>query len=211
MRAIGAVAGTAVQTDQVPDGVARGHSNAEVLTVAVLHERYLDDVFRYVSRRIAGREEAEDVTAEVFASAFAQLPRYRRDCPPRLWLLGIARRKVADALRKRGRRRETLASEMPFTSEGQEHPAETEAPVDTPEAALQRAEALRVIREVLAALKPEQREALLLQYVEELSFAEIAVVMGRSTGAINSLLQRARASVLRHGSAYFLDEDEVGQ
>lgn len=182
---------------------------AEALSVTLLHERYLDAVFRYVSRRIARREEAEDVTAEVFASAFEQLPRFRRDCPPRLWLRGIARRKVADALRRRGRRPETLASEMPVRSAGMDRSTDAAAHPETPEAALQRREALRAIREALDALKPEQREALLLQYVEELSIAEIAVVMGRSTGAVNSLLQRARASVFRHGSAYFVGGDEV--
>jgi DNA-directed RNA polymerase specialized sigma24 family protein len=53
-----------------------------------------------VSRRVPGQEEAEDITAEVFAAAFVGLPRFRGHCPPYLWLLGIARRKIADALRR---------------------------------------------------------------------------------------------------------------
>jgi RNA polymerase sigma-70 factor (ECF subfamily) len=200
------------RAEQAPAGAAgeataAGSAPAEPVTVTALHEQYLDDVFRYVSRRIARREEAEDVTAEVFAAAFARLPRFRRDCPPRLWLLGIARRKVADALRKHGRRRETLASELPSAAAGMDR--RTEA--DTPEEALQRAEALSAVHEALAALKPDQREAILLQYVEGLTIGEIAIVMGRSTGAVNSLLQRARASVFRHGSAYFLGEGEVAE
>jgi DNA-directed RNA polymerase specialized sigma24 family protein len=58
----------------------------------------------------------------------------------------------------------------------------------------------------MAELKEEQREALLLQYVDDLSIAEIAVVMGRSPAAINSLLQRGRASLLRRGKSVLLGE-----
>ncbi len=55
---------------------------ADWATAAVLHERYLEAIFRYVSRRVVRREEAEDITAEVFAAAFAGLPRFRGECPP---------------------------------------------------------------------------------------------------------------------------------
>jgi DNA-directed RNA polymerase specialized sigma24 family protein len=48
----------------------------------------------------------------------------------------------------------------------------------------------------------------MLQYVEQLSVAEIAVVMGRSPASVKSLLQRARETLYRRGRAYFLDDDE---
>src|SRR5438270_455085 len=108
-------------------------------TAAVLHERYLNDVFRYVSRRVPQREEAEDITAEVFAAAFVGLPRFRGQCPPLLWLLGIARRKIADALRRREARPETLASELPGETPAAD-PMLAATVDEGPEAALQRAE-----------------------------------------------------------------------
>src|SRR4051812_44058890 len=77
-----------------------------------LHGRYLKEVFRYVSRRVP-RQEADDVTMQVFAAALEALPRFRGDCTPRVWLLKIAHGKVVDAMRRRAARRETLASEMP--------------------------------------------------------------------------------------------------
>src|SRR5437899_6303338 len=87
-------------------------NEADWTTAGVLHERYLGEVFRYVLRRVPRQEEAEDITAEVFAAAFVGLPRFRGQCSPYLWLLGIARRKIADALRRRAARPETLASEL---------------------------------------------------------------------------------------------------
>jgi RNA polymerase sigma-70 factor (ECF subfamily) len=178
------------------------------LDAAALHERYLDAVYRYVARRVGQRQEAEDITAEVFAAASQSLSRKRPDTNAYLWLLGIARRKVADAHRLRAKRRELLASELP-DGEGETDVFSTlAASVAGPEAALQRQEAHSELRRIVMGLKAEQREALLLRYVEELSVAEVAVVMQRSPKAINSLLQRARAAIFRQGQGYFLGESE---
>jgi RNA polymerase sigma-70 factor (ECF subfamily) len=192
------------------EGVLERMDGAERPTAAALYERYLGDVFRYVLRRVGQQEEAEDITAEVFAAAMQGLPRFRGQCPPYLWLLGIARRQIAIALRRRAVRRETLASEVEEDAAGVETLLERLA-VEGPEAALARAEARAVLRELLAQLNADQREALLLQYGEGLSIAEIALLMGRSPGSVNSLLHRARAALYRRGQAYFLDEDEERQ
>jgi RNA polymerase sigma-70 factor, ECF subfamily len=181
---------------------------AEWATAAVLHERYLKEVFRYVLRRVPQREEAEDITAQVFAAAFVSLPSFRGQCSPYLWLLGIARRKIADALRRRESRRETLASELADAAVAADPIWEALAAVEGPETAIMRSEARRVLRELVAGLNPDQREALMLQYVEQLSVADIGVVMGRSTGSVYSLLKRARATLYRRGREYFLGEDE---
>jgi len=180
----------------------------ERLEAAALHTRYLDDVYRYVARRVAQREEAEDITAETFAAAFESLPKFRGQCEPRLWLFGIARRKIADAFRRRQRRPETLASEIDDNAD-RVLPVPRAGASDEPAAAFNQIEANRKIRELMAGLKEEQREALLLKYVEGLSINEMAIVMGRSSAAVNSLLQRARATIFQQGQEYFLS-DEVG-
>jgi RNA polymerase sigma-70 factor, ECF subfamily len=185
-----------------------GGDRADETTAETLHERYLEDVFRYVLRRVFRVEEADDITAEVFAAAAAGLPRFRRQCPPYLWLLSIARRQIARARRRQAVRRESLACEL-----AEEAPAAAalweqaysaaEGVVEGPEAALMRAEARRMLAALVAQLNPDQREALMLQYVEQLSVAEIGLVMGRSPGSVKGLLERAKAAVYRHGRAYF--------
>jgi len=170
---------------------------APTMGVAGLHALYLDDVYRYCTRRLARREDAEDACAETFAAAFEGWPRFRGEVEVRLWLLGIARRKVADALRKQARRREIeLAPDFD---------APDASPHHSPPSAWQRAENRQAMRRLLTNLKDPQREALLLKYVEELSVEQIAVVMGRSKASVNSLLQRARERVFRDGKSYFLD------
>jgi RNA polymerase sigma-70 factor (ECF subfamily) len=181
---------------------------ADGITAAELHERYLRDVFRFVWQRVPCAEEAEDITAEVFAAAAAGLPRFRGQCPPYLWLLSIARRQIALLRRRRAARRETLASELAEEGPDADPVWEGLAEAEGPETTVMRAEARQVLRELIAQLSPDQREALMLQYLEQLSAAEIAVVMGRSPASVNSLLQRARATLYRRGRVYFVGDDE---
>jgi RNA polymerase sigma-70 factor (ECF subfamily) len=181
---------------------------ADRVTAAELHEQYLEDVLRYVLRRVSRQEEAEDITAEVFAAAFLGLPRFRGPCSPYPWLLGIARRKIADALRRRAVQRETLASELLGGDLDAGAPWAARVTAEGPEAAVVRAEAARVLCTLMAELGGDQREALLLQHMEQLTVPEIAVVMRRSPASVKSLLQRARATLRRRGHGYFLDDDE---
>lgn len=179
----------------------------EQLHATALQERYLRDVFEYVARRISDREEAEDITAEVFAAAFSALPRFRHECSPRVWLLGIARRRIVNSLR-RGKHRPSSLSQFHDTADELAGLLEANAPQsDGPSTTLERYEARQAIRQILEGLKEDQREALLLKYVEGLSMREIALVMKRSPQAVNSLLQRARKTAYERGKAYFLDDE----
>lgn len=165
-----------------------------------LRETCLRDVYRYIFRRVQSAEDAEDLTCETYAAALEQLGRGRIQYP-RAWLLGIARRKVPDGLRRRTRRKETLLSELKIEQvfEG------------TQDQHVQNLERDKKVREIVDVLPEKQREALLLFYVEELSIAEIAQVMHKSPAAVNSLLGRARVAAFNEGKAYFLDTLEVNR
>lgn len=178
------------------------------ITAADLYARHLDDVYRYVWQRVPSVADAEDITAEVFAAAAAGIARFRGECPPYLWLLSIARRQIALAHRRRAVRKETLASDLAVTAAEAASFWESLAAVEGPERALIEAEARRVFRALVAELKPDQREALMLHTMERLSATEIAIVMGRSPGAVYQLLHRARTTLYRRGRAYFSDDDE---
>ena len=171
-------------------------SPSAALSIDQLRAQFLPLVFAYALRRLASHADAEDAVVETFVA----LAQQRERCPhdpdaARGWVLGIARRKVIDQLRKQGRQRTTSLSVLV------EHalPSTSEAPLLTQEA-------LEKLWEVLASLRPEQREVLQLKYMEELSLKEIGQVLGKSEAAVSSLLQRARASALRAGRDYFLED-----
>lgn len=175
-------------------------ATVEVVTAEQLHHRYLGDIFAYVSRRIPQRADAEDLTADVFAVAFSRLPRLRAGDDPKPWLLAIARNKVIDRARRQKVRSEVSASDAVM---------ETIAVAGTPEGALLSQERRQQIWSLVDSLPPDQREVLLLQHLDDLTHAEIAQVMGKSTAAINSLLQRARTSLASRGADFFLNMENT--
>jgi RNA polymerase sigma-70 factor, ECF subfamily len=149
-------------------------------------ERYTRFLLRYAVLRVGSVNEAEDVVAETFAAVLGQLFR----CPPpaepeslddpvRAWLVGIARHKVADVLRRRGRESRNL-------EEGQ-------APQSPAEAVLS-ADASARLRVLLFSLPENYREVLLMKYAEEMSLEEIGRALGKSPNAVGQLLHRARAA-----------------
>lgn len=147
------------------------------------------DVFRYALRRLGHLQDAEDVAAETLAAAIQGLSRFRKETEPRLWLLGIARRKVTDALR---RRRRTSPIGMASGSS---------------EAFVFQEERASALRRLIDGLPEAQREALLLQTAEELSVAEIARVMGRSASSVNSLLGRAKDNLRERARGTVLEDE----
>jgi RNA polymerase sigma-70 factor (ECF subfamily) len=159
-----------------------------------LRELCLRDVYRYLARRLPRPEDAEDIAAEVFAIALTQVPSSIRE--PRAWLIGIARRKMIDLLRKNGRHPETLRPDIGLVAEA-------------PDRIVERSEAVLVLRKIVDRLPDDQREALILQHADGLSLAEIAVILKRSVPAVKALLFRARSTVFQQGACYFLDNREV--
>jgi len=149
-----------------------------------LQQRALDAVYGYLVVRTGRREDAEDLTAEVFAAAVGAIEGFRGDARVETWLLGIARRKWLDSLRRAGRRPREAALPDGFTGEW-EHP----------HAAVERREELRRVREGVRALPDLQREALWLHCVDQLSLAETARLLGRSEDAVKGLIRRARLAL----------------
>lgn len=141
---------------------------------------YQGFIFGFVSRRIKPVEEAEDVAAEVFLEAYRCWHRCRG--PVHLWMLGIARRKVADHYRRHRPVFQLRDAEQMTADAMSDFESELE---------------VRQAFEILHALHPDERDALSLQILEGLSIEEIATVIGRSAPATNSLLQRARERVRR--------------
>lgn len=139
----------------------------------------LDEVHRFVGAFVRPAADAEDATAETFRAALGRLRFPIRRPEARAWLLAVARRKIADHHRRR-----------------RHAPLEAETPAPSADADLGPA-----VRALLAAMPPDQAQALVLKYVLGLSTEETARALGRSPAAANSLLQRARATFAARGAS----------
>ena len=166
-----------------------------------LQREALDTVFGYIYLRCRQREEAEDLTAEVFASAVASIDQFRGDARVSTWLIGIARRKLIDAARRRQRRPEVLETDLGDPQDAAAALADACGPAESPERAFERNETVTLVRRLILDLPDAQREALWLRCVDQLSLAETAQVLRRSENAVKALLHRARASLMERLTA----------
>lgn len=151
--------------------------------VRVLVARKLPRLLALATRMLGDRTEAEDVAQETFLRIWHHAPRWR-DGEARFdtWLHRVVLNLCYDRLR--GRREEPVDT-LPDAPDPQPGPAAH---------AELRARDARV-REALAALPPRQREALVLQYYQDMSNVEAANLMGITVDALESLLARARRNL----------------
>ena len=144
-----------------------------------LYRRRHHDVYRFAFAMARSRSFAQDVTQEVFLNVLENAARFdAAKGSVRAWLFGCARYVVLDRLRLERR----WTGDVP--DEGADIDADERLQTD------QRIERLHA---VLATLSPEYREALVLCELEELSYAEAALVLECPIGTVRSRLHRGRA------------------
>lgn len=158
----------------------------------VFYERHFASVLAFFRRRVAGPEEAFDLTAETFAAALASVPRFQPGPePPQAWLFAIARHKLSEALRRnriQDEARRALAMQPIELDDEAIEVLETTA----------RAPAV----ELLEDLATEQREAIEAHHIEERGYAEIAAELRCSESVVRKRVSRGLASLqaqLRNG------------
>jgi RNA polymerase sigma-70 factor (ECF subfamily) len=150
---------------------------------AELYERHFDRVYAYVSRRVPERFGAEDVTADVFRHALANLHRFEwRGTPFVAWLLRIAANTITDHWRRTRREQPILESHDP-------------APAAVPPEHLDDLDRRALLFRLVRALPPDQRRVLEMRFAEEQPIKEIARELHRSPGAIKQLQFRAIQSL----------------
>jgi RNA polymerase sigma-70 factor (ECF subfamily) len=141
---------------------------------AELYENNFERVYAYVARRVQNREEAQDVTADVFHQALAGLPRFEwRGLPFVAWLLGIAANVLSDRWQRFARQREIVTDDL--------------EQVSVEEDLEQRA----MLYQLVETLPDDQRRVIIRRFVSQRSLREIATELGRSEGAIKQLQLRA--------------------
>lgn len=178
-----------------PDRRLVREAQADPARFDALYRKYVAQVYSFALHELRDHHEAEDVTERTFLLALGALPRFREEAPAdagpeastfRVWLFRIARNVVANQ-RRTLRRRPTAPLEAAAT---------TAAPDDVERRIVDRAEASAAWAAV-ARLPDDRRRAVVLRFVEEMSTAEIAGILGRSEGAVRVLLHRALRTVAR--------------
>jgi RNA polymerase sigma-70 factor (ECF subfamily) len=161
-----------------------GHAEA----FDALYRRWSPRVLRFAQTRLGAREDAEDVTQEVFAALLRCLPSYRGQSRFGTWLFGIAYHLICRSQRRRGR-----AALVPL-SEADETPGEEAGGAE------QSLDATRALERCASALETHatrsQREIFWLCYGEGRSAGEVAEQLQRSPETVRAQLCRTRRALL---------------
>jgi RNA polymerase sigma-70 factor (ECF subfamily) len=147
-----------------------------------IYEEYVDVVYRYVYVRCGSHHLAEDLTAETFVRALRRLDSYTwtgKDIAA--WFVTIARNLVVDHVKSSRYRMEVTTGELLDADES----------ADAPEAEVLDRMRDRRLLEAVKKLGPDQQECIVLRFLQGLSLAETAAVLGRKENAVKQLQLRA--------------------
>ncbi len=160
----------------VKDAV-RGDSSA----FGSLYDRYQAMIYRFVFVKVGRREDAEDITHQVFMAAWQSIRGYKDlGHPFSSWLYQIARNMVVDHYR--ARKSETSLEKM--------DPDYFVVPASAQFDLATKLEIERV-RAAIAALKPDYQDVIIMRFIEDLPLRDVARAMDRTEGAIKLMQHRA--------------------
>ena len=153
-----------------------------------LYDHYADTVYRYIYYRVGSKATAEDLTSETFLRALRRIGTFTwqgRDFGA--WLVTIARNLVADHFKSSRFRLEVTTGEMLDSKECERSPEDS---------VLERLSNAALL-EAVGRLNPQQQECVTLRFLQGLSVAETARIMGKNEGAIKTLQYRAVRTLAR--------------
>jgi RNA polymerase sigma-70 factor, ECF subfamily len=171
--------------------LAQQAANLEVSAFGDLYRLYAPQILRYVSSRVTGMQEAEDLTSTIFEKAFAAIGRYEPS-PAQFstWLYTIAQNTIIDHYRKR---------RLPLVDDAEARLFAVTDPDEGPEGNVLLDERRKLLHGAVMRLTPEQRQVIGCRFFFNLSVHEVALMMEKTEGAIKALqfrgLERLRRSL----------------
>ena len=154
----------------------------------MLYDEYVDQIFRYVYYKVGNLTESQDLTGQTFLKAFENIDSYEmRDVAFSSWLYRIAHNLVVDFFRRESKRESVPIDDQPPTASPHGNPVES---------VLADLESERLYK-AMHKLTHNQREVLVLKFIDNLSNTQVAEIMGISVGAVKSTQKRGLLALNR--------------
>jgi len=161
--------------------LVRKAQKGDAESFGIIYEIFAERIYRYIYLKTSSREEAEDLTQQVFVRAWEALPQFEfKKNPFSSWLYSIARNLITDFYRKK----------KPDFSLDSENAVEMPDDLDLTERLIIQDE-IRQVFEAINQLPLEQKDLLLLRFVDDLSYDEIASIMNKSPLTLRVIQHRA--------------------
>ncbi len=151
-----------------------------------LYQLHAPHIYRFLVANLGNRQEAEDLTTEIFLRVWRAMPEYQESgFPFKSFLFRVARNLLIDVYRSRGRTEMHLSLEETGLDEL----------LPDPDQLLPETGQYEALHRALMSVREDYREVLVYRFLNDLSVEEIAQIMNRSTGAVRVLQHRALAAI----------------
>ncbi|MBU4332197.1 RNA polymerase sigma factor [Patescibacteria group bacterium] len=150
--------------------------NGDAEAFAQIYDEYIDKIYKFIYFKVKTPQEAEDLTSQVFTKILEYILSGREIESIQALIYATARNQVVDKYRGKLQevpldwaiaKQETISQELEITDD------------------------FAKVEQVLKKLKGEAREAIVLRYIEEHSIKEVAKILGKSEGAVRTMIHRA--------------------
>lgn len=149
-----------------------------------IYDRHFKRIYDYAYYRTMNQAEAEEITSQTFLAALESIERFEyRNIPVIVWLYRIASNTIIDYYRKSG---QTVELNEEQTAAGEN---------SQPEVVFLGNSEKKQLLEHLKTLPPVQEQAIILRYIQNLSYKEIAQILDKSEGAVKQLLHRGLSAL----------------
>ncbi len=146
-----------------------------------LYDHYLPQIYRFILFKVSRKDEAEDLTHEVFLNAWQNMPGYRmKGFPFSSWLYQIARNAVIDSYRTA---KQHVQIEMVDENNLQ--------PIPSSQEEVNMILEMEKVRKCIGQLRPDYQDLVIMRFIEEMPTDEIASALNKSEGAVRLMQHRA--------------------
>jgi RNA polymerase sigma-70 factor (ECF subfamily) len=187
-------------TEEIILELRQGRNREE--NARLLFKLYYGRVYRFFLSKRLSPEDCEELTEDVFISVYQRLGELLQEARFENWLFRIAMNVYLNEMERRGARKRT-ATTVSLEESGDPAVSLPASPVGNPEVEVLEKEKLAAVRQALQELPPQMRHCLLLRVDEELSYQEIAAVMGISINTVSVHLHQARSVLKEKLGRYF--------
>jgi len=152
----------------------------EASAFGLLYDKYQPQIYRFIYLKVSHREEAEDLTHQVFLKSWQSIEKFNfQGFPFSSWLYSVARHQVIDYYR-------TKKTKITF-----EEVIELETNNDPLPEVIDNELNIEKVKSAIACLREEQQDVIILRFIEDLSLQEVASILEKTQGAIKLLQHRA--------------------
>ena len=169
----------------------------------MLFQEYKIRILNFCFRMLGNRADAEEVTGDVFLALAHSSQSYDPGRKFSTWLYTIARNKCVSQLRKR---KKFVFFWSSSRENGPDHERDIPCSNDQPDESLSRKEVSEHVRQAIASLSYEQREAIVLRQYHDFSYVQISQILGCTLEKVKILIFRAKESLRIELSSFILEE-----